>query len=116
MFGSVGAWYYSTLAGIQQSIDSLGYQNIVIKVFIIESIEFNELPLFSRTVDVILYSTFSSVNATIETIRGLVESSWLRSGGSICGNTPEGTDLVISCGSAGGVIESVDFASFGTPS
>eukprot|EP01114_Cavostelium_apophysatum_P010577 TRINITY_DN2447_c0_g1_i1.p1 TRINITY_DN2447_c0_g1~~TRINITY_DN2447_c0_g1_i1.p1 ORF type:complete len:1110 (+),score=243.84 TRINITY_DN2447_c0_g1_i1:27-3332(+) len=117
MFGSIGAWFYQGLAGIQQDsgfqtprhfprsekaqsnyLGSVAYQNIVIQ---------------PPSVHVLLYSPLTSVSATLNTLAGQVASSWQRSGGVICASAPENFNLTIDCG--GSTISAVDFASFGEP-
>ena len=63
MFGSVGAWYYNALAGINVGADGAGYRHIRIEPQVVEDLHW--------------------VSATVETIRGTVSSSWTRSPGEI---------------------------------
>jgi len=63
MFGSVGAWFYNALGGINLGPDSVGYQRIRIAPQIVEDLH--------------------SVSASVETIRGTVSSSWSHSPGVI---------------------------------
>eukprot|EP01119_Soliformovum_irregulare_P021723 TRINITY_DN7294_c0_g2_i1.p1 TRINITY_DN7294_c0_g2~~TRINITY_DN7294_c0_g2_i1.p1 ORF type:complete len:1083 (+),score=341.06 TRINITY_DN7294_c0_g2_i1:2597-5845(+) len=101
MFGSVGEWFYSKLAGIQQARGSTGYSKIEIS---------------PPSSDVILMSTLTSVDAHVTVGSGIVESGWKRTGGERCASIPENHNLTLSCGgSAGGVIREITFASFGTP-
>ncbi|MHB8655844.1 MAG: alpha-L-rhamnosidase [Terriglobia bacterium] len=63
MFGSVGAWFYRALGGINLDQDSVGYRHIRIEPQIVRDL------------------TWAS--ASIDTIRGTVSSSWTHSAGSI---------------------------------
>jgi alpha-L-rhamnosidase len=63
MFGSVGAWYYNALAGINVGADGAGYRHIRIEPQVVEDLHW--------------------VSATVETIRGTVSSSWTHSPGEI---------------------------------
>jgi len=63
MFGSVGAWFYNALGGINLGAESRGYQHIRIVPQIVEDLH--------------------SVSAAVETIRGTVSSSWNHSPGVI---------------------------------
>ena len=59
MFGSVGAWFYNALGGINLSPESVGYQHIRIAPQVVEDL------------------TWAS--ASVDTIRGTVSSSWTHS-------------------------------------
>ena len=63
MFGSVGAWFYNALGGINLDPESVGYQHIRIEPQIVEDLHW--------------------ASATVETIRGTVSSSWSHSPGVI---------------------------------
>lgn len=63
MFGSVGAWFYRALAGINLSADGAGYRHIRIEPNVVEDL--------------------TSASGTIHTIRGTVSSSWNHSPGKI---------------------------------
>ena len=63
MFGSVGAWFYNALGGINLSAESVGYQHLRIAPQIVEDL--------------------ASASASIDTIRGTVTSSWSHSPGVI---------------------------------
>jgi alpha-L-rhamnosidase len=63
MFGSVGAWFYRALGGIDLSPDSAGYQHIRIAPQIVEDLRW--------------------ASASVNTIRGSVSSSWTHSPGVI---------------------------------
>jgi hypothetical protein len=87
-----GAWYYQYLAGIQNSPGSIAFQNITVAPQIV-------------------CSNLSSVSASMVTHRGPIESAWACIGGS-CVVAPENVNVTLSC--PAGVIQSIDFASFGT--
>src|SRR5579863_7842435 len=63
MFGSVGAWFYRALGGINLEKDGAGYAHIRIEPQIVRDL--------------------TSASASIETIRGTVSSSWTHATGSI---------------------------------
>ncbi len=63
MFGSVGAWFYNALGGINLGPESVGYQHIRIAPQIVEDLDW--------------------ASASVETIRGTVSSSWSHSPGVI---------------------------------
>jgi alpha-L-rhamnosidase len=63
MFGSVGAWFYNALGGINLDPESVGYQHIRIAPQIVEDLHW--------------------ASASVDTIRGTVSSSWSHSPGSI---------------------------------
>ena len=56
MFGSVGAWFYQALAGINQGQDSVGYRHIRIQPQAAHGLQW--------------------ASGTVKTIRGTVGSSW----------------------------------------
>eukprot|EP01113_Clastostelium_recurvatum_P040041 TRINITY_DN6184_c0_g2_i1.p1 TRINITY_DN6184_c0_g2~~TRINITY_DN6184_c0_g2_i1.p1 ORF type:complete len:543 (-),score=68.16 TRINITY_DN6184_c0_g2_i1:118-1746(-) len=104
MFGSVGAWFYKTLAGIKTG-DAYGAGGL-------RSVTFAPPNVLSG---------LSQVSASFNTLNGQVETSWKRTGGSvICGQAAENYALELSCASigapSGSVISSISFASYGTPS
>ena len=59
MFGSVGAWFYKALAGIQQKEDSAGFKHILIRPEMVRDLSF--------------------ASGTVYTPRGRITSSWTRS-------------------------------------
>ena len=59
MFGSIGAWFYQALAGINVEPEGVGYQRIRIAPQVVRDL--------------------TSVNGKIETVRGAVSSSWTHS-------------------------------------
>src|SRR6266478_2759841 len=71
MYGSVGAWFYQALAGINIAGDGagdVGYRQIRIAPQIVEDLE--------------------SASGTVETVRGTVSSSWSHSPGVITVKVP----------------------------
>ncbi len=60
MFGSIDSWFYKTLAGINIDSSAPGFEKIIIKPYI--------------------PGDLSHVNASVNTIRGLVSSSWRKEG------------------------------------
>ncbi|KAH3766800.1 Bacterial alpha-L-rhamnosidase concanavalin-like domain [Pelomyxa schiedti] len=99
MFGSVGAWFYKYLAGITQDADSAGFEHIIIN------------PPQSR---VIAHSTLANVSAHTAFAGKDISVSWSHQGGTQCREAPENRAVSMWCGD-GGVISSITFASFGTP-
>jgi len=99
MFGSVGEWFYTHLAGIRQTKGTVGYSSLEIR---------------PPPVDILVNSPLNAVAAAVNTPYGEVGMRWVRIGGSICGTFPENSWLELSCQT--GLIQSVSFASFGTPS
>ncbi len=63
MLGSVDAWFYKALAGINPDPDGPGYQRIVIRPHLAGDLKY--------------------VNASVKTIRGVVSSSWRKFGNSL---------------------------------
>ena len=63
MLGSVGAWLYQALGGINLDADSAGYRRIVIQPLIIRDL--------------------ASAGATVETVRGTVSCTWSHAAGKI---------------------------------
>ncbi|HEV2348269.1 MAG TPA: family 78 glycoside hydrolase catalytic domain [Terriglobia bacterium] len=63
MFGSVGAWFYRALAGINLNQDSVGYRHIRIEPQMVRDL--------------------TQASGSVETIRGTVSSSWTHTRGTI---------------------------------
>jgi alpha-L-rhamnosidase len=74
MFGSVGAWFYQALAGINVDAGGAGYRHIRIQPQIVEDLDWT--------------------TATVETIRGPLTSSWTHHLGAVTLNVtiPVGAD------------------------
>ncbi|HEV2494089.1 MAG TPA: family 78 glycoside hydrolase catalytic domain [Terriglobia bacterium] len=77
MFGSVGAWFYEALAGIQMAEDSAGYRHIVIAPQMVEDLR--------------------TASASTQTLRGTVASSWTHDPGRVALEVtiPAGSDARI---------------------
>lgn len=77
MFGSVGAWLYRALAGINLAADGAGYRHIRIEPNVVEDL--------------------TSASGTIDTIRGVVSSSWSHDPGRITLDVviPPGADATV---------------------
>ena len=56
----------------------------------------------------------SAASASLATARGEAAVEWQWVGGTHCATAADGSDMLLDCGGAG-VIESVRFASYGTP-
>ena len=63
MFGSIDAWFYKTLAGINIDPNAPGFERIIIKPHIVGDLKY--------------------VSASINTIRGKVSSSWRKEENSL---------------------------------
>lgn len=63
MFGSIDAWFYKVLAGINIDPASPGFRRIIIKPYIVGDLNY--------------------VSASLKTIRGMVSSNWEKSGHSL---------------------------------
>jgi alpha-L-rhamnosidase len=63
MFGSVDAWFYRALAGIDQEVNSVGYRHVLVKPQTVEDLHW--------------------ASGSTQTIRGAVSSSWAHSPGMI---------------------------------
>jgi len=91
MFGSVGAWFYQALAGINVDAGGAGYRHIRIQPGILEDLDWT--------------------SATVETLRGPLTSSWTQATGVVTLNVtiPVGADARIMIpkprGMTGHVIE-----------
>jgi alpha-L-rhamnosidase len=63
MMGSIDAWFYRTLAGIQLDEDQPGFEHIILRPFIPDSMSF--------------------VRASVQTARGRVATEWDKRNGSL---------------------------------
>lgn len=74
MFGSVGAWFYQALGGIDQEAGSAAYRHIRIEPQVVEDLNW--------------------ASATVQTVRGPISSSWTRTPSSVTLNVsiPAGSD------------------------
>ena len=50
-----------------------------------------------------------------QTPRGLIATEWRRTGGTLCAEEYTGHPIVLDCGSDGGVVDAIEFASAGDP-
>lgn len=105
MFSSVSGWMMTDMVGLSQPRESYGFKEI----------HFNP----ARTLD------FSQASVSLQHPKPII-MSWRRSGGLQCAKVPEsrsslkpglpeGSRLTLSCGTDGGVIAEVVFASYGNP-
>lgn len=78
MFGSVDAWFYKVLAGINVDSAGPGFRRIIIKPYIVGDLKY--------------------VSASVKTIRGMVSSSWARDENSLVLNVtlPVNTQAKVS--------------------
>jgi hypothetical protein len=104
VFGGVGSWYYSTLAGLGRAPGSRSWQDLVI----------------SPPADPEVLQQLTFAGASIDSTMGLVASSWTTPSpppkvGDVCGVAGEADKvLTLTCGS-GAAFTGVAFASYGTP-
>ncbi len=105
MWSSFGQMMYENLAGMSQPLPyssgastrpSVGWENVVIRP-----------PAGAMGL--------SQASMTYNSFRGKFMSEWQRHGGTQCAKVRESWTLALDCGSMGGVIQSIDFASFGQP-
>nr|WP_294895151.1 family 78 glycoside hydrolase catalytic domain [uncultured Pedobacter sp.] len=64
MFGSIGAWFYRSLAGINTDSNAVGYERILIKPFFPEG-------------------GVNKVSAQLETQKGTIKSSWVKNNNEV---------------------------------
>jgi len=112
MFGSNSDWYFKYLAGIKQTEESRGWQQLELHP-----------QVWSQVRNTSICANLSSTEASVLTPRGILSAAWTcgSSSGStvnsgLCGKVAEHDNLKLSCTSlGGGTIKSIKFASFGTP-
>ena len=77
MFGSVSEWFYKGVGGISPADDAVGFNDIVIKPFFTDSLQW--------------------MKTTYHSIRGLIETSWFRLPGEITFNViiPGNTNAIV---------------------
>eukprot|EP00456_Euglypha_rotunda_P030527 TRINITY_DN2378_c0_g2_i8.p1 TRINITY_DN2378_c0_g2~~TRINITY_DN2378_c0_g2_i8.p1 ORF type:complete len:384 (+),score=72.78 TRINITY_DN2378_c0_g2_i8:162-1154(+) len=92
MYSSLGQSFFEHFAGVQQTPESIGFSHVVFSPGILHSV--------------------SRVQYTSQ--GGNFSATWSRDGGRQCGKVPETRNLHLDCGSNGGTIAAVEFASFGT--
>jgi len=63
MFGTVDAWFYKVLAGINVDSTEPGFQRIIIKPYVVGDLKY--------------------ISASLRTIRGMISSSWARKDDSL---------------------------------
>ncbi len=78
MFGSIDAWFYKVLAGINIGPAGPGFRGIIIKPYVVGDLNY--------------------VSASIKTIRGMISSNWRKSGHSLALNItlPVNTEARVS--------------------
>lgn len=98
MLGSQSSWYFSDLAGIKLPEGASGWDRVEVSP---------SVPL-----------ALSGVSASVGTVRGAIETTWARPPTYQCGEGQEkdnvGTAAIVNC-TGQGVIDNVEFASFGLP-
>jgi alpha-L-rhamnosidase len=77
MFGSLGAWFYRALGGLNQGEDGAGYRHVLMDPQMTEDLRY--------------------ASATMETIRGRASSTWARldDGATLEIDVPTGSDAVV---------------------
>ena len=104
MFGSNSDWYYKYLAGLRQTDESRGWQQLelVPQVYNVER-------------GASICANLSSTSASINTPRGPLSAAWTcgKPDADTCGTASEQSTLTLKC--KVGTIKSVIFASYGTP-
>merc|ERR1711871_45843 len=105
-FGSNSEWYFKYLAGLRQTTDSRGWQQLDLHPQV-----WNEQRKTS------ICANLSSTEGSIVTPRGLLSGSWTCGGGpsGLCGQAAEHQSLKLTCDGSG-TIAKIDAAFFGTPS
>ena len=106
-FGSNSDWSFKYLAGIQQTEQGRGWQELVLQPQVWNDVR-----------GVSICANLSSTEGSIVTPRGMLSGSWTCGGatGGLCGIAAEKQDVHLSCAAAGGgTIKAISFASFGTP-
>lgn len=81
--------------GVTQEASSTGFRSVTLKPAHVQGL--------------------SGATVTTETQHGVLNFTWERAGGLQCSRTPEDTVSELSCGTNGGTIKRVRFASFGRP-
>jgi hypothetical protein len=96
MFSSFSSYLVRRVAGLDQEADKSGYSHLLLRVASAKSL--------------------SASSATMELPHGQVNFSWVREGGLQADKVALGYEGHLNCGTRGGKIMNVAFASFGTPS
>ena len=103
MFGSVGHWFYQSLAGIRQAPNSAVRRlsdhlpppetAILLDLGCLQG--WTEIVIQPPSSAVLASAPLSSVSGEIYTLKGYLESSWAVSGGSQCARAHEGSALEV---------------------
>ena len=107
MFGSNSDWTFKYLAGLTQTPEGRGWQELSLQP-----------QVWNEQRGVSICQNLSSTEGSIVTPRGLLSGSWTCGGpeGGLCGKAAEKGNVHLSCAAAGGgTIKAIKFASFGTP-
>ena len=107
MFGSNSDWTFKYLAGLTQTPEGRGWQQLSLQP-----------QVWNEQRGVSICQNLSSTEGSIVTPRGLLSGSWTCGGpeGGLCGKAAEKGNVHLSCAAAGGgTIKAIKFASFGTP-
>jgi len=95
MFSSYTKYLIENPGGVTQEASSTGFRSVTLKPAHVQGL--------------------SGATVTTETQHGVLNFTWERAGGLQCSRTPEDTVSELSCGTNGGTIKRVRFASFGRP-
>lgn len=98
MYSSFSHYLVAHVAGVAQCHGTAGHRSLILR------------PAAGGALDV------SAASVSLDTARGRVVHAWRREGGAQCGKAAIGDEVSIDCGSEGGVVSAVRFASFGAPS
>jgi hypothetical protein len=101
MWSSVSTYLVKKLAGLDQATESAGYKHLILTP--------GDMPGEEQR------GGMSAASATLALARGDASIDWQWIGGTHCVTAADGSDMQINCGDNGGVIETVEFASYGQP-
>jgi len=106
MWGAFSSYLVNHVAGLDQQPQSLGYKQLRLTP--------GAMPGVAPATGAVS-GGLSAATASLSLRRGTVEFSWKWTGGTHCGTGADGSKIRLACGVGGGVIESVTFAAYGTP-
>jgi|EP01046_Picozoa_sp_COSAG06_P010369 hypothetical protein len=100
-WSSISTYLVKTIAGLDQTAESTGYQHLRLSPGAMPGAEQR--------------GGMSAASASLALARGDASIAWQWVGGTHCVTAADGSEMQLDCGANGGVIESVMFASYGTP-
>lgn len=101
MWSSVSTYLVQQVAGLNQQPSSAGYSDVL----------FNPGAMPGN----VGRGGVSAASASLDLPRGQVAIDWAWSGGTHCATAADGSDMTLSCGTDGGTISEIVFASYGAP-